>query len=166
MKIKNIFITILLLAAAALAVIYYLQSHRSSIIPPEIDRQVSFVVFLPSSADYDVKIGSINFDSTEKVLGFEAVSKQDGSQLTFSEQAAPDTFTDIPQYYDKLVEAMGQYRQIDTYNGRVTLTKPAELNGKQTAVLNAKGTLMFVRPSRELSDDEWRKIFNNLEVLR
>ena len=32
--------------------------------------------------------------------------------------------------------------------------------------MNAKGTLMFVKPERDLSDDQWRKLFNGFEVVK
>jgi len=33
-------------------------------------------------------------------------------------------------------------------------------------VMSTKGTLMFVKPERDLSDDQWRKLFNSLEITK
>lgn len=162
-KTKLLIITvclIIVLAGAALA--FSKLTKKTPVISPFIKSQLSSPIFLPSQKDFTVEPNSVTFDVREKLLTFTAVSIKDQTRLVITQQPTPDTFTDIPQYYDKLVEAMGQYKQFDSLNGKVTLTKPTELKGGQTAVLNQNGTLMFVRPNKDLNDDDWRRFFNSL----
>jgi len=70
------------------------------------------------------------------------------------------------QDYDKVVTSMNGYGKFDCDSGTVHLTRPKDLAGKQAAVMNAKGTLMFVKPASDLSEDQWRKLFNGLEVIK
>jgi hypothetical protein len=71
---------------------------------------------------------------------------------------------DIPAAYTKLLSSLNQFDSFDSPNGTVALTHPKELNGAESAVMNAKGTLLFVRPNGNVSSDDWRRLFNNLHV--
>jgi hypothetical protein len=70
----------------------------------------------------------------------------------------------IPGALGKFVEAMNNYQSFETTVGTVHLTKPKSQNGKQAAVLNIKGTLLFARAESNLSDDQWQAFFNHLQV--
>jgi hypothetical protein len=84
--------------------------------------------------------------------------------MVLSEQPTPDSFTDVPQVYDKVVDSMQEYQKFDVDVGTVHLTRPPSLNGKQAAVLNTKGTLLFAKPDKDLSEDQWRRFFNSFVV--
>lgn len=157
-----IVLTLFIVIVAGFVLTYFKFMKHTPVISPFIKSQVSTPIFLPSQKDYKVDPQSVTFDTREKLLTFTATNIGDGSTVVVTQQPTPDTFTDIPQYFDKLVEAMGQYKQFDSLNGKVTLTKPTELKGSQTAVLNQNGTLLFARPSRDLTDDDWRRFFNGL----
>ena len=86
--------------------------------------------------------------------------------MLISEQATPQVFNDIPEYYPKLIEKLNGYSDFDSVLGKVSLTKPKELNGAQSAVFNGKGTLMFVRPNQSLSDDDWRQFFDQMTIWK
>lgn len=142
---------------------WYIQSRQS--IPPRIKKQISFVILLPQG-DQSVKIdrASFKYDSNLKVLTF--VVTCFGIKNTVSEEAAPDAFNDIPGYYDKLIETLNGYSTFGTVIGNVSLTRPVEFHGDQSAVLNAKGTLLFAHPVKDLSDSQWREFFNSLNVIK
>ena len=99
------------------------------------------------------------------MLSFSA-KRPSGVKISFSEQPTPGSIVDIPQVYDKLVDSLQPYNTFDSVNGKVALTHPNNLNGGQTAVMNDKGTLIFVRPTKDLTDTEWRQVFNSLSILR
>jgi hypothetical protein len=82
-----------------------------------------------------------------------------------AEQAAPQSFTDVPQAYDALLNKLREYQDLNTSFGDVTLTRPVELNGGQSAVVNSKGTLIFAKPTRDLPDHQWQNIFNNMQLV-
>lgn len=137
----------------------FLKPH--SPVPAAIARQLHFSVFYPDGTDgYSVKPATVSYDGQAKVLLLHA--QKGDSDLTISEQATPDTFNDIPEYYSKLVEKLNGYADFDSANGHVSLTLPQELHGGQSAVFNSKGTLMFVHPNHNLSNDAWRKFFDGL----
>jgi len=134
-------------------------------IPDRIVHQLNFSLMYPdASSGYEVDPSKTSYDASSKVLIFHA--KQEGVELIITEQATPDPFNDIPQYYPKLIEKLNGYKDFDSINGSVSLTRPTELKGGQTAVFNGKGTLIFVKPSRALSDDDWRAFFNSLVIAR
>lgn len=133
-------------------------------VPAEVKRAVTSTLMVPQVRDVDVARESMKYDGSLKLLTY-TVSAY-GVKTVVSEQPTPENFIDIPQVYDKVVEGMNEYSKFDTDSGTVHLTRPKELNGKQTAVMNAKGTLMFVKPEKDLSDDQWRKFFGSLEVIK
>jgi hypothetical protein len=124
-------------------------------------QQASFVVYYPPpQSKMVIDKPTIKYNSQSKVLSFSA---HDGSsKLTFTEQAAPDQFTDIPQYLPKLTNFLNTYRSFNTPSGTAYLTRPAELKGGQSALFVGGGTMMFVHPNHDLSDDYWRNLFTHL----
>ncbi len=136
-------------------------------VPSDIKRQVTFTLFKPAStSDIIADKSTIKYDPKIKSLSYRATQKGSFTNLTFSFQEAPEAFTDIPQAYDKFADDLHQYSSFDSIQGKVSLTKPSELQGGQSAVMNAKGTLMFIKPDKNLSDDEWKQLFSNLDVVK
>ena len=133
-------------------------------VPIEIKRAVTSTILIPRRDGVTVSRDSMNYDAKLKRLTYTAMVF--GVSVFVSEQSTPESFVDIPQAYDKLVNAMNEYQKFDTDVGTVHLTHPKELAGKQAGVMNAKGTLMFLKPDSDLSDDQWRKLFSSLEVIK
>jgi len=106
---------------------------------------------------------TIKYDPSVKLISYNAIDKA-GVRFIITEQETPASFNDIPQAFSKLIETMSQYSSFDSQNGTVYLTHPKELNGGQAAVMNSKGTLMFVKPSVALEDDTWKEFFNSLVI--
>lgn len=133
-------------------------------IPKAVKDQVSSTLLMPKQDQVKISRDSAKFDSSLKLLTYTATAF--GSSLVVSEQPTPDSFVDIPQVYDKVVTSMGEYESFDVDVGTVHLTRPKDLGGRQAAVLNTKGTLMFVKPASDLSDDDWRRFFGSLTVIK
>jgi hypothetical protein len=144
-----------------LAVALLLTHKQASPLPKTVTSRISFVVYYPSK---EWQTASAQATYANSILRF--TSERFGVQLSFSEQATPQVFNDVPQYYPSLLSKLNQYANLGTANGTVYLTKPKELQGGQTAVLNNSGTLLFVRPSQNMSSDEWRRLFNTMHVLK
>ena len=135
------------------------------IIPVVIKKQVSFVIFWPQKpASVNADKTTIKYDPANKLLTYIAHTT-DGARLIVSQQPTPDTFNDIPQYYPKFIESLQQYGTFGSLSGIVYLTHPKELKGGQTAVMNSKGTLMLIKPDKAVSDDTWRRLFNNMQII-
>ncbi len=133
-------------------------------IPGPIKTQVTSTILVPGSKDIVTDSDSVKYASKEKLLSFNVTIN--GAKLVISEQPTPESFIDIPQVYDKVVAGMNEYEKFDTEVGTVHLTRPKELNGKQAAVLNTKGTLLFAKPDSNLSSDQWRQLFKAMEVVK
>jgi hypothetical protein len=157
-----------LLAVAALAAIVIgtiLYFHAQQPIPSNIKKQVDFLVFLPQGDEsFRTDRKSFKYDANLKVMS--VVISSFGIKNTISEQASPDAFNDIPGYYDKLTEKLNSYANFGTDLGTVYLTRPDELKGKQSAIMSTKGTLMFASPGKDLTNDQWRRFFNSLSVIK
>jgi hypothetical protein len=132
-------------------------------IPGNIKQQLTSTLLVPQDSRFIANRQSVKYDSSLKLLTFNVAAF--GQQLVVSEQPTPETFVDIPQVYQKVLDGMNDYYDFDVNIGSVHLTKPPQLKGKQAAVLNAKGTLLFAKPGSGLTQAQWQQFFNSLAVL-
>jgi hypothetical protein len=148
------------------AVAYVTMRQTGSLLPGSIRTVMTYPVLFPTkTTDFNVDSKTIHYDASAERLTFRGQGPG-GMQIDFSEQATPQSFVDIPQAYDKLTSSLQEYDTFDSINGKVSLTHPKELGGDQSAVMNAKGTLLFARPNHGLSSEAWRQLFNNLVVVQ
>jgi hypothetical protein len=142
-------------------------SKETSILPKDIRKKVTFVVFVPDQSAKDsawiIDKKTISFDDKSGVLTINV--RKNNKTLTLTQQSSPEVFKDVPQQYARLLNSLLQYGEISTKIGAVALTRPKELNGTQSAVTNQRDTLLFAKPSTDLSEDEWKDFFNSLIVL-
>lgn len=131
-------------------------------LPPPVVKQMNSTLFVPQASGSEIDRDSAKFDADTKLLSYN--STYSGVRMVISEQPTPAQMTEIPQFFDKFVDAMNAYDTFDVNAGTVHLTKPASLGGKQAAVLNSKGTLLFVKPDKDLSSGQWRKFFTHLAI--
>jgi hypothetical protein len=165
--IRSLVALIILALLAGGGYIGYAKWQNSKIIiPPKIRSQVTSSIFWPTKdANITGDKTTIKYDTTNKLLSYLAYTA-DGIKLTVSEQASPAVFSDIPAAYSKFTSDLRPYSSFDTANDKVFLTHPKELNGGQTAVMNTKGVLIFIRPDKSLTDDSWKQLFNNLDIVK
>lgn len=165
-KFRVVAIGLLVIGVAVVGFIGLQSTPADGSIPQTIKRQVAFVIFYPSpKAAVVVDANSFKYDTKEKLLSY--VVNYANTPITIAEQATPQNFIDIPQAYDKLIETLGEYGSFQSYYDKVSLTHPKEFNGQQSAVMNSKGTLVFAHPTKgDLSEDQWKKLFNGFEIIR
>ncbi len=150
---------------AALCAIVLMAWINRPLLPGNIRKQVSFVVLYPNSKTHArIDRSSIKYDSPKKILTYTATVAS--AHVIITNQATPGTFTDVPQLYDKLLVSLHSYNDFTTAAGKVSLTRPPNANNQQVAVVNTQGTLMFVRSDHDLSEDQWRRFFNNLSTSK
>jgi hypothetical protein len=130
-------------------------------IPGPIRKQLTTTLLVPNGSAVVDRL-SATYNSKEKLLIYSVAFA--GTKLVVSEQPTPESFVDVPQVYLKVLEGLNNYQSFDVNVGTVHLTQPKELQGKQAAILNTKGTLMFVKPAKNLTDDQWRQYFNHILV--
>lgn len=178
MKLSKKLRTGLLIAGALLLILVGLigglwWDHRSqkaepptnSLIPTQISQKLSFPVYVPdNNSTWNVDVAKTSYDQQSGVLSL--YLENHTAQITLTQQATPQVFSDVPQQYAKMLSTMNEYLEIQTSFGTVALTRPKELNGGQTAVVNKTGTLLFAKPNRDMSEDEWKNFFNNLHSYK
>lgn len=162
MKGKVFFIACMLVSAAIFpAGFFAYKAYRSSQAPfsASIRKQVTSTILYPDpeKLDYVIKRDTVKYDAESKLLSYVITSESQQLRLIVSEQPSPEMFADIPETYQKFVEKLLPVVTFENKVGKVTITQPNELKGEQSAVLNAQGTLMFVR-SKKLPEDQWRRI--------
>lgn len=161
----------ILVAAVCLIVVgfgawAYWQKHANPL-PKYIIKEISFPVFYPTSqSPVIVNKSSFKYDSSTKVLSF--IVTDAGQSITVTEQATPESFVDVPQVYTTLINSLNNYSSFDSLQGQVNLTYPKQFNNmQQSAVMNAKGTLMFAHDiASDLSNAQWQQFFNDLIVVQ
>jgi hypothetical protein len=147
----------LLLAFGSVA--YVLKHRQNSTLPANVASHINFTVYVPPNdikQTYEIDRSSITYNKNTGVLTMTAIAP--GNKIYITEQAQPDTFSDIPQYYPQLLDRLHQYAEFQTAIGTVTLTHPTELNGGQSAVSKAGGTLTFAHPEHNF--------FDSLEIVK
>lgn len=161
---KRLRLIVVIVAVLGLVVIVAMLLGPKPPVPAEVKRAVTSTILIPKTRNVVVSRESMSYNSQIKLLTYQAIVY--GTKTVVSEQPTPESFIDIPQVYDKLVASMNEYSKFDSTSGTVHLTRPSNLKGKQTALMNAKGTLMFVKPESDLTEDQWRKFFNGIEVVK
>ncbi len=86
----------------------------------------------------------------------------DGQTVTFTEQPTPTPFNDIPNYANQFLQTLFEYEAFDSLQGTVHLTHPK--GAGQAAVMNSKGTLMFVRVARDEPRATWQQLFTSMSL--
>lgn len=157
--IAAVLLALLIVVVSSLLLFY----DKDPIIPAEIKKHITFQVYIPEKSNL-IQTESIKYDETQGILSFTAY--RGNNKLYFTQQSTPDPIKDIPQYYAALLGKLNEYSEFKSNIGTVTLTKPKELNGNQTAVINAHDTLMFIRPEANITDNEWKEFINSLIVYK
>ncbi len=133
-------------------------------IPGSIKKQVTSAILIPKQSNTNDIRNTAKYDATNKLLTFRSDIKDAGTNVTVTEQPTPDQFVDIPQFEAKFFEQAGEYKTFETTIGTVHLLKPKSV--VQAAAMNTKGTLIFVKPDKELTEDQWRQFFKSVAVLQ
>ena len=155
-------IGLIVLLGGAATLIWFLWPRP--IFSAALKKQVSFVILEPGSGTV-IDRKSINYNSSNGVLTFDAKLASNNS-VVITEQASPSEFSDIPEVYNRITEKLNTYSSFDSVYGKVYLTKPTQLKGGQSAVMDGQGTLTFMHPQNGLSDDDWRRLFNGLNLIK
>lgn len=156
-KVSKTFFVLVAVGLLSCLVIAWLLFGRHSIIPKQIQAQLTSTVFLPQGDNLNTSSRTVKYDKSLRLLSFRT-QIYDVTAVTVSEQPSPDAFVDIPGYQDKFFQAIGGYKTFETTVGVVHLVKDPK-NGQQAAAMSTKGTLLFVKPDKELSEDQWRAFF-------
>jgi len=144
---------------------------NNTVISKQILSEANFTIFYPkvaakTASDWQLEKDLTTYDKNSGVLTLHATQASTGKQIVLNEQPMPGAFTDVPTQYSKMLSTLNEYNELQIGFGTVALTHPKELNGGQAAVANKAGTLIFAKPSANLSDNEWKEFFQSLHILR
>ena len=154
----------MIVLAVAAMVGAYVYNSRPSVIPSAIRRQANFAIFYPNpSKQIYILPSSFKYDTSLSQVAFAA--RFANRSITFAEQSSPDSFAATPTFYANFITKLGGYATFSSIDGTVSLTEPAQVNA-QTAVMNTKGTLLFAKSSNDMSENNWRLLFNSLSFTQ
>lgn len=135
--------------------------HISRSVSKQLDFPVLFLRNPTPTINLDeqsVKVSKEGGDT--KVFSF--VVKESDGNVTITEQTFPEVLI-----YDKLTNSINPYSDIGTSYGKVTMGRPKNGGGKQVGVLKYQdSTLIFIQPTKSLTDDQVKTLINNLELVK
>lgn len=173
MKIKPNWRRRIALSLLALAVISgigyginYLLTNDSNPIPKELRSEIKFSpLVIPKNSD-SLKTSDYKFDKAENIeQTLSYIIHIDNNTVTLSEYVQPPQFTEIPEYKDRfLSNVFEQQSSVQSASGVIYLGRTKQK--EQIGVMIEKGLLVFLNPEKNLSDDQWRAIGDQLEIQK
>jgi hypothetical protein len=155
---------ILMLFIAVALVYYFVLRPKPSPVPTAIKQQVDFKVLYPGG--YDIVADSWKYTRSQGSLTF--IVRKDDYTTTFTEQKVPLVFQDDAAAYNRFIGSLRPAANFKTRLGMVSLTNFVTTTDFQQAgqggLLNTNGTLLVAHPSHNLSDEDWRKLFDSLTI--
>jgi hypothetical protein len=146
-----------------LALVIVLLVLNKPLLPASVTKQAQFTVSYPvAQSGLQPERSTAAYSKPNAAISYDVLVN--GIKVAVSEQVTPDVFSQSGVYDFKIQQANG-YNSFDTSAGQVDLTKPKELNGHTLAWLNNKGTLLLARAYGNLSENQWKFLFNNLKVV-
>jgi hypothetical protein len=147
---------------------YWYITRDISPLPAAIRSQLTFSPFvIPKKAkaypttDYKFDV----VENKEHVLSYVIHTKD--VAVTVSEYTQPSEFSEIPEYKDRfLSNVTKQYATVQTSNGTIYLGRLSRQNNKQLAIMIEKGLLVFMSPTKDLDQAQWRNLGDQLEVQK
>lgn len=143
------------------AIFGYSKIHQP-IFSSEITSKLTSSLYVAQGDNVTIERASIKYDKDLKQLSY--VSKMQDISIIVSEQPSPEVFGDVPQYFDKWITSAGAITNFDTPNGKVYLASNPNYGVNTVAIMNSKGTLLFAKPSKNLSQDQWKQFFRTLKL--
>ncbi len=132
--------------------------------PANIKERASFVIIYPKGYSIDSKSWKYLTDTSS----VEFTAKRDGYSVVFTEEKTPLEYQDDVAAYNRFIGSLRPRANFDVPLGSVSIANfvtaaSYEIVG-ETGILNAKGTLLLAHPDTQISDDQWRNLFESLKV--
>ena len=90
-----------------------------------------------------------------------------GATVWLSEYTQPPQFTEINGYKDQfLTNVAQQYETVQTSNGTIYLGHLPRQNNKQIGIMLERGLIVFMNPSKELSQSQWHSLGERLTIQK
>ena len=135
-------------------------------IPSNIQQQTNFTIMYPDPRSYSYKRAAWNYSSKDSSLQF-SVNK-DGYNAVFTEEKTPLAYQNDLAAYNRFIGSLRPSANFDVPFGTVSITNFVTAGDYQvvgkTGILNTKGTLLLVHPDTDLTDSQWRSLFESLQA--
>jgi uncharacterized protein YxeA len=163
---KVVIVALVILIVATVGSILYLKQSNKNPLPPSIKSHVGYKIIYPSKTG-QIDSNSYSYLTDKKTLTF-SVNK-DGKKIVFTEQPAPEALgSDTQAYYPAL--GIHPYAQFKTSLGQVALTKFWQSGTLkpigQSAILASNGTFVIAHSEKNLTNAEWKDLFESLKITR
>lgn len=161
-------ITIIALIIAALAVGWFMFMPKPNpTLPSNIQSKLNFSpLIIPNSDKYKSQNFSLEPTETEKQVLVYDLSTPDFS-ITISQYPQPPQFTDIPEYKDRfLSNIIKQTSTVQSSSGVIYLGRQEKNNNHQLGVMMEKGLLIFMNPTNDLTESQWRLLADQFEIQK
>jgi len=157
-------VAVLVLIAAG--IIFYLEQANRDPLPPNLKKQVTYKIAYPSKIS-QIDTGSYQYQADKQVLNFNVAT--DDSTVVFTEQPAPSALgSDTQAYYPAL--GIHPYAQFQTKLGLVVLTRFWQAGNfkpvGQSAILATHGTFLIAHSEKNLTNAEWKDLFESLKLAK
>lgn len=155
--------------AAALAVILAIHFWPGppSLVPPYVRTQASlahFSIIYPS--DFSIDASSWKYLPDQKSVQFKAT--KNGTGVVFTEEATPLAYQNDVASYNRFIGSLRPRANFDVPLGTVSISNFVTQGDYQvvgeTGILNTNGTLLLAHPDKNVSDDDWRALFESLKI--
>ncbi len=145
---------------------YMTLAHKNPL-PATIKNQISFKVVYPSHSPAKIDTSSYNYQSGQNALTFNTTFAN--TKVVFTEQPAPSTLGSGSDVYYQAI-GLHPYAQFKTSLGTVALAKFWESETLkpqgQSAILATKGTLVIAHSDQDLTNQQWKSLFDSLTSTR
>lgn len=154
--------TVLLLGSGS--AFLYLKLGHANPLPANIKPKVSYKVVFPADTS-QIDASTYNYQEDKQILSFAVHTGQ--NSVIFTEQPAPQNLgSDTQAYYPAL--GVHPYAQFKTGLGQVALAKFWQSGNLkpagQSAIMAARGTLLIAHADNELTNQQWKNLFDSMKI--
>lgn len=146
----------------------YFYLARTNPVPYEISKKLTFSPLILPDGTKNYVATDYKFDTVEdgtKILSFLVTLKN--NSVSVSEYTQPPAFSEITDYKSQFLNnVINQYATIPTANGTIFLGRMTKQKNGQMAIMVEKGLVIFMRPEKEMSENEWRNLGDSLEAQK
>ena len=133
-------------------------------VPKAIKIQANFAIIYPRG--YSIDTASWKYLSAEQSIQFTA--QKDNYKIVFTEEKTPLEYQDDVAAYNRFIGSLRPRANFNVSLGGVAISNFVTAGDYQvvgeTGILNAKGTLVLAHPDTQISDAQWRSLFEALTV--
>jgi hypothetical protein len=135
-------------------------------VPKSVRSQAGFAIIYPDPRSYATTPSAWRYTTSNSTVQF-TVTK-DGGSIAFTEEETPLAYQNDAAAYNRFIGGLRPSANFNVPLGTVSIANfvtagDYQIVGK-TGILNTQGTLVLAHPDTSLSDDQWRALFQSLQV--